>query len=58
MWTLFALFVPVSPREAFVSVVIVAALLLAGGPFLLVVLVVDRDALEAEPGETSEAFRP
>ncbi|MFJ3202652.1 APC family permease [Streptomyces sp. NPDC086989] len=31
---------------------------LVGGLFFLVMLMVDRDALETEPGETSEAFRP
>ncbi|WP_260146397.1 APC family permease [Streptomyces sp. 2132.2] len=58
VWTLVALFVLVSPREALVSVVIVAGLLLVGGLFFLVMLTVDREALETEPGDMSEAFRP
>jgi hypothetical protein len=51
--TLVALFVLVTPREAFVSVVIVVGLLLAGGLFFLVMLKVDRQALETEPGDVS-----
>ncbi|MFB7785776.1 hypothetical protein ACFC1D_24065 [Streptomyces vinaceus] len=58
VWTLVALFVLISPREAFVSVVIVAGLLLVGGLFFLVMLTVDREALETEPGDMGEAFRP
>ncbi|MFI8266730.1 hypothetical protein [Streptomyces sp. NPDC085665] len=58
VWTLAALLVLVSPREAFVSVVIVVGLLLVGGLFFLVMLTVDREALETEPGDMSEAFRP
>ncbi|MFF4231669.1 APC family permease [Streptomyces sp. NPDC001820] len=53
VWTLVALFVLVSPREALVSVVIVVGLLLAGGLFFLVMLKFDRQALETEPGEVS-----
>ncbi|MFD7443798.1 APC family permease [Streptomyces sp. NPDC059909] len=56
VWTLVALFVLVAPREAFVSVVIVAGLLLAGGLFFLVMLKFDREALETEPGDVS-AFK-
>lgn len=53
VWTLVALFVLVTPREAFVSVVIVVGLLLAGGLFFLVMLKFDRQALETEPGDVS-----
>ncbi|MER7466670.1 hypothetical protein [Streptomyces sp. NPDC097981] len=56
VWTLVALFVLVSPREAFDSVVIVADLLLVGGLFFLGMLKLDREALETEPGDMS-AFR-
>ncbi|MFF9431383.1 APC family permease [Streptomyces sp. NPDC014746] len=56
-WTLVALFVLVSPKEAFVSVVIVGGLLLAGGLFFLVMLMTDREALETEPGTLGEVFR-
>ncbi|MFD6551354.1 APC family permease [Streptomyces sp. NPDC058398] len=56
VWTLVALFVLVAPREALVSVVIVAGLLAAGGLFLLFMLKFDREALETEPGDVS-AFR-
>ncbi|MFG2098124.1 APC family permease [Streptomyces sp. NPDC048612] len=56
VWTLFALFVLVAPREALVSVVIVVGLLLAGGLFFLLMLWFDRAALESEPGEAA-AFK-
>ncbi|MEU8683982.1 amino acid permease [Streptomyces sp. NPDC048611] len=56
VWTLFALFVLVAPREALVSVVIVVGLLLAGGLFFLLMLRFDRAALESEPGEAA-AFK-
>ncbi|MFD2689378.1 APC family permease [Streptomyces phyllanthi] len=55
VWTLVALFVLVSPREALVPVVIVAGLLVAGGLFFLVMLKRDREALESEPGD-GDAF--
>ncbi|MFI5966453.1 APC family permease [Streptomyces asoensis] len=58
VWTVIALFVLVAPGEALVSVVIVAGLLLAGALFFLVMLTLDREALETEPGETSQALRP
>ncbi|MFF4582164.1 hypothetical protein [Streptomyces sp. NPDC001389] len=58
MWTLVALFVPVAPKEAFVSAVIVARLLLVGGVFVLVPLTVDREALKTEPGDLTDSFRP
>ncbi|MFI6004823.1 APC family permease [Streptomyces sp. NPDC051366] len=51
VWTLVALFVLVTPGEALVSVVIVVGLLLVGGLFFLVMLKVDREALETEPGD-------
>lgn len=49
-WTLIALFVLVTPREALVSVVIVVGLLLLGGLFFLAMLRFDRRAMETEPG--------
>lgn len=51
VWTLVALFVLVAPREALVSVVIVVGLLLLGGLFFVVMLKLDRQALETEPGD-------
>ncbi|MFD7938304.1 APC family permease [Streptomyces sp. NPDC059755] len=51
VWTLVALFVLVAPREAFVSVVIVVGLLLLGGLFFVVMLKLDRQGLETEPGD-------
>ncbi|MGW6521382.1 APC family permease [Streptomyces sp. NPDC054962] len=51
VWTLVALFVLVAPGEAFVSVVIVVGLLLLGGLFFVVMLKLDRQALETEPGD-------
>ncbi|WP_405775631.1 APC family permease [Streptomyces sp. NBC_00859] len=51
VWTLFALFVLVSPDEALVSVVIVGGLLILGGLFFVAMLKFDRQALETEPGE-------
>ncbi|MET9893109.1 hypothetical protein ABZZ47_23420 [Streptomyces sp. NPDC006465] len=51
-----ALFVLVSPRDALVSVVIVVGLLVAGGLFFLFMLKIDREVLEAEPGDVG-AFK-
>lgn len=51
VWTLVALFVLISPKEAFVSVVIVVGLLLLGGLFFAAMLTLDRQVLETEPGE-------
>lgn len=51
VWTLLALFVLVTPREALVPVVVVAGLLLLGGLFFLGMVVFDREALDTEPGE-------
>lgn len=51
VWTLIALFVLVAPEEAFVSVVIVVGLLFLGGVFFVVMLKLDRQVLETEPGE-------
>ncbi|WP_406371438.1 amino acid permease [Streptomyces sp. NBC_00647] len=56
VWTLVALFVLVSPRDALVSVVIVVGLLVAGGLFFLFMLKFDREVLEAEPGDVG-AFK-
>ncbi|MFF3859615.1 amino acid permease [Streptomyces sp. NPDC002209] len=53
VWTLVALCVLVRPGEALVSVVIVVGLLLVGGPFFLVMLIVDRETPETEPGDAS-----
>ncbi|MGW7174286.1 APC family permease [Streptomyces xanthophaeus] len=53
VWTLIALFVLVTPNEAFVSVVIVVGLLLLGGLFFLAMLRFDRQAMETEPGTDS-----
>lgn len=50
VWTLIALFVLVTPHEAFVSVVIVVGLLLLGGLFFAAMLRFDRQAMETEPG--------
>ncbi|MEV6319444.1 hypothetical protein [Streptomyces sp. NPDC051776] len=40
-----------SPEEALTSTVIVAGLLVLGGPFFLGTLTFDRRALETEPGD-------
>ncbi|MGZ9934236.1 APC family permease [Streptomyces sp. NC-S4] len=50
-WTLLALFVLVTPREALVPVVVVGGLLVLGGLFFLGMLLFDREALDTEPGE-------
>ncbi|MFJ9642860.1 APC family permease [Streptomyces sp. NPDC101206] len=50
VWTVVALIVLVSPREALVSIVIVVGLLLAGAVFFLIMLKCNRSALESEPG--------
>ncbi len=49
-WTLLALFVLVTPREALVPVVVVAGLLALGGLFFLGMVLFDREALDTEPG--------
>ncbi|MBH0777827.1 APC family permease [Nocardia bovistercoris] len=53
VWTVFALFVLVTPSAARVPVVIVAGLLGVGALFFLSLLRFDRAALETEPGETN-----
>ncbi|MFJ8015075.1 APC family permease [Streptomyces sp. NPDC096339] len=53
LWTLLALFVLVTPKEAVVPVVVVGGLLVLGGLFFLGMLVFDREALDTEPGEDS-----
>ena len=50
VWVLVALFVPVVPAEAVVPDLIVVGLILGGGLFFLVMLIFNRKALEAEPG--------
>ncbi|MGW0869405.1 APC family permease [Streptomyces sp. NPDC002740] len=51
VWSVASLFVLASPAEALVPVLIVVGLLAAGGLFFLGLLIFDREALEAEPGE-------
>ncbi|MFE7098308.1 APC family permease [Streptomyces erythrochromogenes] len=54
VWTLLALFVLVTPREALVPVVVVAGLLVLGGLFFLGMLLFDREALDTEPGADTD----
>ncbi|MFE5488720.1 hypothetical protein ACFQ7Z_01925 [Streptomyces virginiae] len=56
--TMLALFVPVTPREALVPVVVVAGLLLLGGLFFPGMLLSDRRSLDAEPGADTDWWRP
>lgn len=51
VWVAVALFVLVAPSEAFVPVLIVVGLIATGGVFFLAMLIFDRDALDAEPGD-------
>ncbi|NKY28397.1 amino acid permease [Nocardia gamkensis] len=53
VWSAVALFVLVTPSDAFVPVVIVAGLVVTGGVFFLALLAFDRQALETEPGDVS-----
>ncbi|MCO6007165.1 amino acid permease [Actinoallomurus purpureus] len=53
VWSVASLFFLVTPATAFVPVLIVVGLLLAGGLFLLGLLIFDREVLETEPGDVS-----
>jgi amino acid transporter len=53
LWLVVALFVLVLPHQAHVPVLIVVGLVLAGGAFFLLMLTVDRQSLEAEPGDVN-----
>jgi amino acid transporter len=52
-WAVVSLFVLVTPATAFVPTLIVVGLLVAGGLFLLGLLMFDREALETEPADVS-----
>jgi amino acid transporter len=56
-WAVVSLFVLVTPATAFVPTLIVVGLLVAGGLFLLGLLMFNREALETEPGDVS-VFKP
>jgi hypothetical protein len=51
VWVVVALFVLVTPPEAFAPTLIVVGLLALGGLFFLGLLTIDREALETEPGD-------
>jgi amino acid transporter len=51
LWVAFALFVLVTPNDAFVPVLIVVGLILVGGTYLAYMLIFNRDVLDTEPGE-------
>ena len=51
LWCLFALFVLVTPAEAFVPVLIVVGLLLVGGVYFAYLYFLNRRVLETEPGD-------
>ncbi len=53
VWSVASLFVLVSTTEALAPALIVVGLLLVGGLFFLVMLKLDREALETEPGDVS-----
>jgi hypothetical protein len=49
IWLALAMFVLVTPDEAFVPVMIVVGLMLAGGLFFLGILIFDRKSLDSAP---------
>jgi amino acid transporter len=51
LWVAFALFVLVTPNDAFVPVLIVVGLILVGGTYLAYMLIFNREVLDTEPGE-------
>jgi amino acid transporter len=51
IWSMFALFVLVTPESALVPVLIVVGLLVAGGLFFLWLLMFRREVLETEPSD-------
>ncbi len=51
MWSVFALFVLMTPATAGVPVIIAIGLLLAGGLFFLWMQLFRREVLETEPGD-------
>lgn len=50
-WSIFVLFVLVTPEASFVSVLIVIGLLVVGGLYFLWMLLFRREVLETEPGD-------
>ena len=55
-WSVFVVFILVSPPEAMTSVLISIGILLLGGVYFAYLLITNRDVLESEPGEM-EAFK-
>ena len=51
VWSVFAVFVLVTPETALVPVIIVVGLLVVGGLFFLWLLIFRREVLETEPGD-------
>jgi amino acid transporter len=51
VWSVFVVFVLVSPRGAFTAVLISVGVLVAGGMYLAYMLMFNREVLETEPGE-------
>jgi hypothetical protein len=51
LWCLFAVFVLVTPAEAFVPVLIVVGMLFVGGVYFAYLYFLDRKVLETEPGD-------
>jgi amino acid transporter len=51
MWSVFVVFVLVSPPEALTPVLISVGVLLAGGMYLAYLLIFNREVMETEPGE-------
>jgi amino acid transporter len=51
VWCLFAVFVLVTPAEAFVPVLIVVGMLFVGGGYFAYLYFLDRKVLETEPGD-------
>ena len=56
VWSVFVVFILVSPPEAFTSVLIAIGILILGGVYFTYLLIAKREVLESEPGEM-EAFK-
>ncbi|NTY62312.1 amino acid permease [Mycolicibacterium sphagni] len=51
VWVAFAIFVLISPRDARVPGLVVLGLMLVGGLYFAYMMIVNREALDTEPGE-------
>jgi hypothetical protein len=51
VWSVFVVFVLVSPQEALTAVLISVGVLAAGGMYLAYLLIFNREVMETEPGD-------